>query len=65
MFEARNYQQALEQLAVIKPAVDRFFDEVLVMDENPAVRNNRLALLSRLRALFLQVADISFLHKSQ
>ena len=65
LFEARNYQQALEQLAVIKPAVDRFFDEVLVMDENPAVRNNRLALLSRLRALFLQVADISFLHKSQ
>jgi len=39
--------------------VDRFFDEVLVMAEDPAVRTNRLALLERLASLFLGIADIS------
>jgi glycyl-tRNA synthetase beta chain len=39
--------------------VDSFFDEVMVMDENPAVRGNRLALLAQLRALFADIADLS------
>ncbi|MFM1895670.1 MAG: hypothetical protein RLZZ385_744 [Pseudomonadota bacterium] len=64
LFADRNYQQGLAQLAQSKAIVDRFFDEVLVMDEDPAIRRNRLALLARLRSLFLQVADISHLHKS-
>jgi glycyl-tRNA synthetase beta chain len=41
--------------------VDRFFDEVLVNCEDAATRRNRLALLARLRALFLEIADVSLL----
>jgi glycyl-tRNA synthetase beta chain len=43
--------------------VDGFFDEVMVMAEDPAVRHNRLALLNQTRALFLGVADISSLQE--
>jgi glycyl-tRNA synthetase beta chain len=59
MFAARNYQDALTRLAVLRPAVDQFFDGVMVMAEDLKVRNNRLALLARLRNVFLQVADLS------
>ncbi|MBX2808059.1 MAG: glycine--tRNA ligase subunit beta [Cellvibrionaceae bacterium] len=61
--ERRDYQQALTLLASLRSAVDAFFDQVMVMTEDEALRNNRLALLQQLRALFLQVADISFLVK--
>jgi glycyl-tRNA synthetase beta chain len=64
LFAARKYDDGLAELAVLKEPIDNFFDDVLVMDEDPAVRDNRLALLTRLRALFLQVADISFLHQA-
>jgi glycyl-tRNA synthetase beta chain len=43
----------------LREPVDQFFDDVMVMAEDEAVRGNRLALLSRLRALFLNLADIS------
>lgn len=56
---AGAYTDALSGLADLQEPVDRFFDEVMVMDEDEAVRNNRLALLFALRQLFLQVADIS------
>ena len=59
MFAARNYQDALTRLAVLRPAVDQFFDGVMVMAEDLKVRANRLALLARLRNVFLQVADLS------
>lgn len=59
MLETRAYAEALNELADLRDPVDRFFDDVLVMAEDEAVRNNRLALLSELRALFLHVADIS------
>jgi len=52
-------ESQLEVLASLRAPVDAFFDDVMVMAEDAAVRNNRLALLSRLRALFLQLADIS------
>lgn len=61
LFEAHDYTPALSQLAALRPQVDAFFDQVMVMAEDVAVRANRLLLLSRLRALFLQVADISLL----
>lgn len=61
LFAARDYTPALERLAALRPQVDAFFDQVMVMAEDVAVRLNRLLLLSRLRALFLQVADISLL----
>jgi glycyl-tRNA synthetase beta chain len=50
---------ALAELARLREPVDQFFDDVMVMAEDEAVRGNRLALLSRLRALFLNLADIS------
>ena len=58
-FSAGEFQEALLLLANIKPAVDRFFTEVMVMVEDPAVRNNRAALLQQLGTLMNRVADIS------
>ena len=55
----REYTAALGQLAQLRPAVDGFFDEVMVNAEDPKLRANRLALLSGLRALFGGVADLS------
>jgi glycyl-tRNA synthetase beta chain len=59
MLEERDYTRALQELAALRQPVDRFFDDVMVMAEDAAVRSNRLALLGALRALFLDVADIS------
>lgn len=59
LFEARNYTEALTELAKLREAVDAFFDQVLVMAEDPKLRANRLALLGRLRGLFLEAADLS------
>jgi glycyl-tRNA synthetase beta chain len=61
LFAAGEYKEALVELAALRETVDTFFDTVMVMDENEAVRINRLTLLSKLRELFLQVADISLL----
>jgi glycyl-tRNA synthetase beta chain len=58
-FSAGEFQEALLLLANIKPAVDRFFTEVMVMVEDTAVRNNRAALLQQLGTLMNRVADIS------
>lgn len=55
------YAAMLERLADLKQPVDDFFDGVMVMDENPVLRNNRLALLTRLDALCREVADLSLL----
>ncbi|CDG48143.1 glycine--tRNA ligase subunit beta [Serratia symbiotica] len=60
-FAAGNYQDALVELATLREPVDAFFENVMVMAEDDAVRVNRLTLLSKLRELFLQVADISVL----
>ena len=59
MLAERRYTEALTELAGLREPVDRFFDEVMVMADDQAVQNNRLALLGELRALFLDVADIS------
>jgi glycyl-tRNA synthetase beta chain len=59
MLRERRYAQVLNELADLRDPVDRFFDDVMVMADDEAVRNNRLALLGDLRALFLDVADIS------
>ncbi len=61
LFDAGNYGEGLQQLAGLREAVDHFFDKVMVMVEDEVLRDNRLALLARLRAMFLQVADISLL----
>jgi glycyl-tRNA synthetase beta chain len=59
MLEQRQYTDALTELAKLRGVVDAFFDGVMVMADDAATRNNRLALLGELRALFLNVADIS------
>ena len=56
---ARDYARALNLLAGLSPAVDAFFDRVLVNDPDAALRNNRLVLLAELRALFCGIADLS------
>ncbi|CAK0775512.1 glycine--tRNA ligase subunit beta [Gammaproteobacteria bacterium] len=61
LWEARDYQGALTKLAGLKGDVDRFFDEVMVMADDEAVRKNRLSLLKGISNLFLRVADISLL----
>jgi glycyl-tRNA synthetase beta chain len=60
-----RYQEALQELSTLRASVDRFFDEVLVMAEDRKLRENRLALLKRLRGLFLRVADLSQLVAGQ
>jgi glycyl-tRNA synthetase beta chain len=59
LLERRDYSGVLSQLAKLREPVDSFFDQVMVMAEDPEVRNNRLALLHSLRQLFINVADIS------
>ena len=61
LFATREYTKALAALADLQPTVDAFFDSVMVMCDDPALQQNRLALLSKLRGLFLEVADISYL----
>ncbi|MGD9946004.1 MAG: glycine--tRNA ligase subunit beta [Burkholderiaceae bacterium] len=56
---AQDYTAALSLMAGTRESVDRFFDEVMVMAEDPNIRSNRLALLSGLRQMLNRVADIS------
>ncbi|MCE0813187.1 glycine--tRNA ligase subunit beta [Buttiauxella sp. S04-F03] len=60
-FAEGRYQEALVELAALREPVDKFFDKVMVNAEDKELRINRLTLLSKLRELFLQVADISLL----
>lgn len=53
------FDAALEDIASLRKPVDAFFDGVMVMSENPALRRNRLALLGRISALFGMIADFS------
>jgi len=64
LFEQGSYDAGLRSLASLQQPIDSFFDDVMVMAEDDAVRANRLALLGRIRALFLQVADISLLQSA-
>jgi len=61
---AEDFTAILQGLAGLRPEVDRFFDDVMVMAEDLRLRRNRLALLRDLETLFLGVADISLLHQA-
>ena len=63
LFDIGDYQTALSLLASLQEPVDKFFEDVMVMAEDPAVRQNRLVLLKLLSDLFLRAADISLLSK--
>ena len=64
LIERADYAGALKQLSALSIPVDRFFDDVMVMAEDPMLRSNRLALLNQLTTLFLAIADISVLRMS-
>ena len=59
-----KYKEALASLADLRAAVDAFFDNVMVMADDEAVKNNRLALLKQLQGLFIAIADISLLQQN-
>jgi glycyl-tRNA synthetase beta chain len=61
--QQRDYDAALNCLAELKDPVDLFFDTVMVMADDEAVRKNRIALLNQLRGSFIQIADISLLQQ--
>lgn len=58
-FAGRDYIRALQLIATLRPAVDQFFDDVLVNAPDPGVRANRLSLLGRILNAFSSVADFS------
>ena len=60
-FLSGNYQAGLLALTTLKPAIDDFFDNVMVNAESEQLKRNRLALLLALRNMFMQAADIALL----
>ncbi|WBA17936.1 glycine--tRNA ligase subunit beta [Salinivibrio kushneri] len=63
LFADSDYQGALTELAQLRTPVDTFFDNVMVMADDPVLKANRLAMLHLIREQFLNVADISVLQK--
>lgn len=57
----KNYQAALSELAQLKAPIDTFFDNVMVMSDDEAIKINRLTLLNEIRNSFFAIADISLL----
>lgn len=61
LFDDGDYTQGLKKLATLRTPVDAFFEDVMIMSDDPEQRQNRLNLLSRMQSLFLRVADIALL----
>ncbi len=61
LYKHQEYTTLLTELAKLKKPIDQFFNDVMVMVDDPKVRDNRLSLLASLQQLFIQVADISLL----
>lgn len=61
LLQAHDYTPALTELATLRTPIDAFFDSVMVMADDAAIKQNRLRLLAQLRALFISVADVSVL----
>jgi glycyl-tRNA synthetase beta chain len=57
--EKREYVAALERIATLRPVVDRFFEEVMILDPNPDVRSQRLAVLFAIVSNIRKIADLS------
>ena len=57
--ESGDYRRALGEMAMLRPAVDGFFDKILVMHEDPAIKTRRLLILKNLFETFLRVVDVS------
>lgn len=63
LIDAAKYREALTELSTLRESIDQFFNDVMVMADDEVLRNNRIALLNKLRGLFMQIADISKLQK--
>ncbi|XID75223.1 glycine--tRNA ligase subunit beta [Alkanindiges sp. WGS2144] len=61
LLQSHDYTPALSELASLRAPIDAFFDNVMVMADDTAVKQNRLRLLAQLRALFISVADVGVL----
>jgi len=61
LYQQANYSAALTLLAGLEPGVEAFFENVMVMDENLKIRQNRLALLAELKSLFDRVSNLALL----
>ncbi|MFQ3195366.1 MAG: glycyl-tRNA synthetase beta chain, partial [Colwellia sp.] len=61
MMLAKDYQAALTELACLKAPIDNFFDNVMVMADDEAVKTNRLTLLNEIRNSFFAIADVALL----
>ncbi len=61
LIDTGNYDKALTRIATLRPAVDTFFDDVMVMAEDEKIKNNRIALLSSVSGLFKNIADFSLI----
>ena len=61
LVEQNRYADVMKMLTVLKGPIDDFFDNVMVMDEDPVKRDNRIALLSAIKQLFNVTADVSYL----
>ena len=59
--QQKDYMDALDIMVTLGPEIDNFFDEVMVMTEDPDLRNNRIALLQRISNLYRRIADFSAL----
>lgn len=59
--QERDYREALELVAGLRPAIDAFFDEVMIMDKDPVVRGNRLTMLQRVVAITREIGDLSLI----
>ena len=63
LFDEGDYEQALRRLSSLREPVDAFFDSVMVMADDEVIKNNRIALLAQMSALFMRAADLSRLHQ--
>ncbi len=59
LLDKKDYTSALQSLSALKEPVDNYFENVMVMVDDKKLRNNRLAMINKIRNLFLQVADLS------
>ncbi len=57
--EVNNYEQYIDYLASLNPYITKFFDDVLVMDKDVSIKNNRIALLTKLKNAYFKLADFS------
>ena len=62
LLKQNKFKEILSECSALKNTINNFFDNILVMDENEKIRNNRLNLLFQLNAVFMRVANLSMLN---